>query len=509
MKRLVHIWLLLFIAVLAMAQQRKDSIKILFPDAYTATIDSGYLNTSQVLDSIVASLALPQNAERHIYLSSMTPHEGVDSLYKGGDSIVFNRLQSVALILKSNGIQDSLIHFNTDSCNVSEDLNDTATATLLPSQEGIWLYMPGGIFLGTGTYDIYQLAPDSTALSPSNLSSSSSPTSSTSSPSVASSSSPTSPTSSPSVASSPSSPSPSSVTSPSNHARLSSKTTPNKTINNKAYIMDSLRHLVSAQQDTIAQYRQQIAELSQRSAQVVNTPAADPNRTLYVIIAILLALLLLLLGIFLYGRRRRESAKHHADDLYDQLRSVKNEVLAIKNELAKTQSELAKSQSELAKSKEEMAKAKEQVASASHKETTPVMTIPPVMPTAPVAHVSAPSNDSAVSFDGIYSGKSLYESVVDGSCRSVAAWGAVEVRNFIDYYRLQHREFVDSLDTDYNNLSRNHKVFMVLLDMGKTDPEIQKLMGITQTTIRSIRFRIKAKRKGDSEPEDTQTTIQF
>lgn len=463
---------------------------ILFPDAYTATIDSGYLNTSQVLDSIVASLALPQNAERHIYLSSMTPHEGVDSLYKGGDSIAFNRLQSVALVLKGNGVQDSLIHFNTDSCNVLDALNDTATATLLPPEEGVWLHMPGGIFLGTGTYDIYQSAPDSTALS------SSSPTSPSG---LSSSSSPSDPTISPRVSKS------------SRHSRPSSKTTPNKTINNKAYIMDSLRLLVSAQQDTIAQYRQQIAELSQRSAQVVNTPAADPNRNLYVIIAILLVLLLLLLGIFLYGRRRRDSAKHHADDLYDQLRAVKNEVLAIKNELAKTQSELAKSQRELAKSKDEMAKAKEQVASASREETTPVVTVPPVMPAAPVAHVSAPatSNDSAVSFDGIYSGKSLYESVADGSCQSVAAWGSVEVRNFIDYYRLQHREFVDSLDTDYNNLSRNHKVFMVLLDMGKTDPEIQKLMGITQTTIRSIRFRIKAKRKGDSEPEDTQTTIQF
>ena len=490
---------------------------ILFPDAYTATIDSGYLNTSQVLDSIVASLALPQNAERHIYLSSMTPHEGVDSLYKGGDSIAFNRLQSVALMLKSNGVQDSLIHFNTDSCNVLDTLNDTATATLSPPQEGVWLYMPGGIFLGTGTYDIYQSASDSTALSSSSPTSLSSPTGLSSSPSSLSA------TSSPGLTTSSSSSSPSGLSSPSDptisprvskssrHSRPSLKTTPNKTINNKAYIMDSLRHLVSAQQDTIAQYRQQIAELSQRSAQIANTSAVDSNRTLYVIIAILLVLLLLLLGIFLYGRRRRDSAKHHADDLYDQLRAVKNEVLAIKNELAKTQSELAKSQRELAKSKDEMAKAKEQVASASHEETTPVVTVPPVMPAAPVAHVSAPatSNDSAVSFDGIYSGKSLYESVADGSCQSVAAWGAVEVRNFIDYYRLQHREFVDSLDTDYNNLSRNHKVFMVLLDMGKTDPEIQKLMGITQTTIRSIRFRIKAKRKGDSEPEDTQTTIQF
>lgn len=478
---------------------------ILFPDAYTATIDSGYLNTSQVLDSIVASLALPQNAERHIYLSSMTPHEGVDSLYKGGDSLVTNRLQSVALMLKQVGVRDTLIHFNTDSCNVSRTLNDSATATLSAPQEGVWLYMPGGIFLGTGTYDIYQAAPDSTALSPSISSGSPNLTSPSSATSA---SSPTSLTSTPKssgLSSHPSSSSHTSLSSHTSHVSPSPKTTPNNTINNNARIMDSLRLLVSAQQDTIAQYRQQIAELSQRSAQIVETQAADSNRYLYLIIALLLVLLLLLLGVLLYGRRRRSADKYHAGDLYDQLRAVKNEVLAMKNELAKSQSELAKSQSELIKSKEEMAKVKEQVASASREE------VGPVIPTAPAAHVSAPtsSNDSAVSFDGIYSGKSLYESVVDGSCHSVAGWGAIEVRNFIEYYRLQHREFVDSLDTDYHNLSRNHKVFMVLLDMGKTDPEIQKLMGITQTTIRSIRFRIKAKRKDANGTEDTQTTIQF
>ena len=500
MKRLVHIWLLLSIAVLAMAQQRKDSIKILFPDAYTATIDSGYLNTSQVLDSIIASLVLPQNAERHIYLSSMTPHEGVDSLYKGGDSLVANRLQSVALVLKQVGVQDSLIHFNTDSCNVSCASNDSITATLLTPQEGVWLYMPGGIFLGTGTYDIYQAAPDSTALSPSISSSSPSLTSSTSATS------PTSPTSltstpkssrlsshssSPSASSHSSSPSSPSHTS---HASPSPKTTPKNSINNNARIMDSLRLLVSAQQDTIAQYRQQIADLSQRTAQIVETQAADSNRNLYLIIALLLVLLLLLLGVLLYGRRRRSADKHHAGDLYEQLQAAKAEVIVMKDELAKSQSELAKSKAEKVKAKENV-----NVAPVAQEAVTSA------------AQVTSPtsSNDSPVSFDGIYSGKSLYESVVDGSCPSVAGWGAIEVRNFIEYYRLQHREFVDSLDTDYNNLSRNHKVFMVLLDMGKTDPEIQKLMGITQTTIRSIRFRIKAKRKDANGTEDTQTTIQF
>lgn len=477
MKRLVHIWLLLLTVLSAVAQQRKDSIQILFPDAYTVTIDSSYLNTSQVLDSIVASLALPENAERQIILSPMTPAKGVDSLYKGVDSLTFARLQSVAYLLSSNGVEDSLICLNTDICDSLNILEDAESATLLPQQEGVWLQIPGGIWLGTGTYDIYQVSPDVAQAIPDSVA-------------------PVEPVV-PKVVKAPTASKVSRSSRISGHysSSISSRVSgtlsapsvpPLNTINHNARIMDSLRHLVSAQQDTIAQYRQQIVDLSQRSTQIVNTPAADPNRSLYVIIVILLMLLLLLLGALLYGRRRRLSDKRHATDLYEQLQAVKKELALAKDELAK--------------SKEETAKAMEKAAFVQEQAS-------PVVPVAPVAPVA--SSESAVSFDGIYSGKSLYESVADGSCRSVSGWGAVEVRNFIEYYRLQHREFVDSLDTDYNNLSRNHKVFMVLLDMGKTDAEIQKLMGITQTTIRSIRFRIKAKRKSGDESENTQTNIPF
>ena len=52
-------------------------------------------------------------------------------------------------------------------------------------------------------------------------------------------------------------------------------------------------------------------------------------------------------------------------------------------------------------------------------------------------------------------------------------------------------------------------MFLILLDMGKNDSEIQQLMNITQTTIRSIRFRIRAKRKEDGQSNDPQTTINF
>ena len=250
--------------------------------------------------------------------------------------------------------------------------------------------------------------------------------------------------------------------------------------------MDSLRHLVSAQQDTIAQYRQQIADLSQQQPQIVSSPDTDANRSLYVIIAILVAALLLLLMAYLYERRR---AKREVEDLQYQL--------------DRTNTQLQSVQKQLDEKKAQPAPAPIPAAPAPAPAPTPTPA------PAPAPRAAQPARVSGSSFEGIYDGKSLYESMLAGTCASIDQWSSVDVNNFIEYYRLNHREFVDGLEADYNHLSRNHKMFLILLDMGKTDAEIQKLMNITQTTIRSIRFRIKAKRKAGSQPADPQTSIKF
>ena len=203
----------------------------------------------------------------------------------------------------------------------------------------------------------------------------------------------------------------------------------------------------------------------------------DSNRSFFVIIAILLLALLLLVLAYFFERRR---AKREADDLRYEMDKMSHQLIYVQKQM------------------DEM-------------KTCPPQEVPETIPAATVVSqkTSATSPSSSSSFENIYGGKALYESLMNGTCKSIERWSNVDTGNFIEYYRLQHREFVDSLDTDYNNLSRNHKVFMVLLDMGKSDPEIQKLMGITQTTIRSLRFRIKAKRKDANGTEDVQTTIQF
>ena len=103
----------------------------------------------------------------------------------------------------------------------------------------------------------------------------------------------------------------------------------------------------------------------------------------------------------------------------------------------------------------------------------------------------------------MWRGKALYASLVNGSVERIDHWGREEITSLVEYYRLLKRSFVESMENDYNSLSRNHKLFLILEDLGKTDAEIQKLLNITQTTIRSLRFRIRAKRKnGNNDSSD-------
>lgn len=89
-------------------------------------------------------------------------------------------------------------------------------------------------------------------------------------------------------------------------------------------------------------------------------------------------------------------------------------------------------------------------------------------------------------------GESLYNHLLIGG--SVSEWTNDQIRALIEHYKLQNYPLVHSLETDYDNLPLNHILFEILLDMGKSDSDIQRMMNITQATIRSYRFRIKNKK---------------
>lgn len=92
----------------------------------------------------------------------------------------------------------------------------------------------------------------------------------------------------------------------------------------------------------------------------------------------------------------------------------------------------------------------------------------------------------------IYEGKQLYENILNGG--NVLQWKRTNFIHFIDYYRLENLPFVQHLENDYDNLSTRYMFFLVLENLGMEDKDIQNVMCISQSSIRSIRTRIKQKK---------------
>ena len=562
---LLFVLLLMLHFTQASAQQRKDSIQILFPDTATV-IDTTYSATQAALDSIAASLALPPNLGLPITVS--TPLRLDEETEDLQDSVRRCRLQSVALFLSEHGVADSLIRANTDSCNVLELQNVCKSATALPAQDRIlelldsascfattaalldslkridngtpylyikeqllpktdtatvWLTINGGEWLGTGDYDVYALPTPPTASTPSSVptvrrdSVATSPQFTVCRDSVA-----TSPT--PTVRRNSVAPSPqfpvcrdSVATSPTPTVRRNSVATPPHLAKksppappkNDMEKIENLQDLISRQHDTINQLRQQLQEALQQGSQSLAEKTSGINY-LWLVLAFLLCAILVLA--YLWKRHQYAEANDKLRDQDFHLDRLSYEINRLRDDLEKEKEK-----------KKTAAPTPTTVPTAPTPTTVPAVPTPTTVPAVPVCRdtvATVPTPPSTVrrdsvatspaspapstpgsTFENIFHGKSLYESLISGECTSVESWGRDDINDFVAYYRLQKREFVESLENDYNSLSRNHKLFMILMDMGKTDPEIQKLMNITQTTIRSLRFRIKAKRKTGENPQ--------
>lgn len=95
--------------------------------------------------------------------------------------------------------------------------------------------------------------------------------------------------------------------------------------------------------------------------------------------------------------------------------------------------------------------------------------------------------------DTLNRGYSLFSDIQNGG--TIVLWKKNDFENVIEYYRLIDMEFVDMLDTSFNELSPKYKFFLILEHIGKTDAEIMKTMAIAEVSLRSIRSRINKKRK--------------
>lgn len=93
----------------------------------------------------------------------------------------------------------------------------------------------------------------------------------------------------------------------------------------------------------------------------------------------------------------------------------------------------------------------------------------------------------------LYNGKRCYESILDNN--TIVNWSAKDLKDFIDYYKFKDLPFVSSLDEEYRKLSPKQYLYLIMVNaMNKDNATVERIMGVSNVTIRSMKSRIKAKK---------------
>ena len=91
-------------------------------------------------------------------------------------------------------------------------------------------------------------------------------------------------------------------------------------------------------------------------------------------------------------------------------------------------------------------------------------------------------------------GKLLYESILQN--HSTVHWSTNDFADFIEYFKFADPTFMLSLDNTYNNLSTRQYLFLIVTGkLGKSETDAGDILGISPGSVRSIKSRIKTKKK--------------
>lgn len=96
--------------------------------------------------------------------------------------------------------------------------------------------------------------------------------------------------------------------------------------------------------------------------------------------------------------------------------------------------------------------------------------------------------------DKIQAGKPLYEAIALGR-QTMKDWGRKELECYINYARLADKEIFSLLDTNYNQLATKPTIFLYLWKKGYTDTDISRIMGVSNGSIRTMRYNIRKQQK--------------
>ena len=89
-------------------------------------------------------------------------------------------------------------------------------------------------------------------------------------------------------------------------------------------------------------------------------------------------------------------------------------------------------------------------------------------------------------------GLRLYDEIAAGG--TTAMWSKKEFDEFIEYYRVGHADVVANAENGYRRLSSSNIFYLMLVDMGRDDADVQRTMCMTPGALRTMKSRIHAKK---------------
>jgi tetratricopeptide (TPR) repeat protein len=90
-------------------------------------------------------------------------------------------------------------------------------------------------------------------------------------------------------------------------------------------------------------------------------------------------------------------------------------------------------------------------------------------------------------------GKKLYETINNGG--KPGRFTTTDEKNFVHYYIYTFSEQYDEISRPYQSLTLRLKTFLILQQMGKDNKEMQRLLDIKESTIRSYRYWLSLRKK--------------
>ena len=90
-------------------------------------------------------------------------------------------------------------------------------------------------------------------------------------------------------------------------------------------------------------------------------------------------------------------------------------------------------------------------------------------------------------------GKSIFDNVKNGG--NMKNISIEDEQCFVDIYAFNYPNEFSKITRDYSSLSLRHTTYLILIEMGFSDSEIQNILFVKDSTIRNYRLRMNKKRK--------------